>query len=367
MRIAILTNVYPNKYGKSDGVFVYEQVKTLESMGNQVDVLYIDLRSIRKKRKWGLNCYSHDKTQIYHYSFPCGPIPFIYELLYLLITRKVVFSYLEKEKNVKVIHGHFYINGFWAKDIKKEHEVKYILTEHSSEFYEAKISKLHTGIMKRAYKNVDEIISVSEVLKRKMNKYTKREIKVIPNVLPEIFSYSKPKQKNEFVFLSVGHVIESKGMNVLIKSFEKIQKMCSDVSLRIVGDGELKKDLEHYCNEKKLNVFFYGEVEHSEIPNICKECQCFVLPSEKETFGIAYIEALACGLPVIATKCGGPEEFVSAENGILIPINEEEALVCAMKKMYESYLLYDSKKISDSILEQYGSRKIGERLMSIYL
>ena len=55
-----------------------------------------------------------------------------------------------------------------------------------------------------------------------------------------------------------------------------------------------------------------------EIVKVYEECDCFVLPSAGETFGVVYVEAMAAGLPVIATRCGGPEDFVNEDNGILI-------------------------------------------------
>ena len=78
-----------------------------------------------------------------------------------------------------------------------------------------------------------------------------------------------------------------------------------------------------------------------------KGCDAFVLASRAETFGVVYVEAMAAGLPVIATACGGPEDFVSEENGILIPADNEEKLTEALIEMYHMAHKYDKQAISE--------------------
>ena len=73
-----------------------------------------------------------------------------------------------------------------------------------------------------------------------------------------------------------------------------------------------------------------------KIAEILRASDCFVLPSKLETFGVVYIEAMACGVPVNATRCGGPESFVDDWNGALIAINDHEALVNSLKYMLEN-------------------------------
>ena len=368
MKVLIIANVYPNKYGWSDGIFIAEQVRMLAQMGYTVDVLYLDLRSIRKKRKWGQEKYRDGNNDIYHYSLPCGPIPALHDLLYIAVQNLALKKYMRQVGKPDVIHGHFYMNGFWAKQIKEKYRIPYVLTEHSSELYNEKVSKGHRYLVTKAYNNVDCLISVSEALQRRMEKYTNRDIEVVPNVLlsPFRFQGKSDQNKQEFVFISVGHIVKSKGMKLLVECFEQVHKKLPQTQLVIVGKGTLRQELEDYAHEKKINVQFTGEVKHEEMPEIYRKCHCFVLPSERETFGVSYIEALACGLPVIATKCGGPEKFVNEQNGVLIGINDRVELTNAMISMYDNRGNYDSKRISEDILKKYGAESIGLRISDIY-
>ena len=92
----------------------------------------------------------------------------------------------------------------------------------------------------------------------------------------------------------------------------------------------------------------------------------FVLASRRETFGVVYIEAMAAGLPVIATRCGGPEDFVTEENGILIPVDDAAALTDAMEHMMLHRREYDSASISADIRRKFAPETIAARLTDIY-
>ena len=369
MKVVVLTDIYPNDYGKSDGIFVRNQVKVIEKMGIEVNVIYVDLRSFRKKRKWGLEKYQDGATNVYHYSLPIGPIPILLEFLYVISLKKVVIHYIKMVGKPDVLHGHFYLNGFWADYFLKKYGIRTVLTEHSSELYQEKIGFFHRRLMRQAYDNANVLISVSEALKRRMQRYTSNEIRVIPNALAKDFYFEKSnaiKKESAFTFLFIGHVIKTKGIELLITSFEVMQKACPNISLKIVGNGNLLNKMKAYVKERDLNVSFMGEVSHSEIPFICRQCDCFVLPSEKETFGVSYIEAMACGLPVIATKCGGPEEFVNDTNGMLIPVNDAEKLLWAMQEMYESKDEYNPQTISQNIIGTYGEKAFAKELIYAY-
>ena len=91
-----------------------------------------------------------------------------------------------------------------------------------------------------------------------------------------------------------------------------------------------------------------------------------MLASRSETFGVAYIEAMAAGLPVIATRCGGPEDFVTEENGILISVDDVQALTDAMEYMILHRNEYDSTKISENTRRQFAPETIAAQLTEIY-
>jgi glycosyltransferase involved in cell wall biosynthesis len=113
-------------------------------------------------------------------------------------------------------------------------------------------------------------------------------------------------------------------------------------------------------------IFLMGLRDRKEIAKRMHESDCFVLASKLETFGVAYIEALAAGLPVIATNCGGPEEFVCKDNGILIAVDDVQGLIDAMLKMYNESDKFDRETISKEIVDKFSPETIAKRLTEIY-
>ena len=93
---------------------------------------------------------------------------------------------------------------------------------------------------------------------------------------------------------------------------------------------------------------------------------CFVLSSNFETFGVVLIEALACGLPLIATKCGGPEDIVNKQNGILMDVENQLQLEDAMLTMYKNANKYDKQKLRSDAKDRFGEKAFIKNAMKYY-
>ncbi|HID29995.1 MAG TPA: glycosyltransferase, partial [Desulfobacterales bacterium] len=92
----------------------------------------------------------------------------------------------------------------------------------------------------------------------------------------------------------------------------------------------------------------------------------FVLSSHYETFGIVVIEALACSLPVIATRCGGPESIVTESDGLLVPLKDPETLAKAMIQMRNTTSQFDRKQIRDRCILRFGEENIIRQIEAKY-
>ncbi|MFO7992134.1 MAG: glycosyltransferase [Thermoplasmata archaeon] len=133
-------------------------------------------------------------------------------------------------------------------------------------------------------------------------------------------STSHSSTDGEVKVLYAGRLHELKGLNYLIRAFSRVRKKYPGAELLIVGGGALKDELEEWAVKEGVDedVKFTGEVEHSELIKYYQSSDIFVLPSLSEGLSNVIMEAMACGLPVIATDVGGNPELVKHERGGLI-------------------------------------------------
>ncbi|MDU7441960.1 MAG: glycosyltransferase, partial [Clostridium sp.] len=97
-----------------------------------------------------------------------------------------------------------------------------------------------------------------------------------------------------------------------------------------------------------------------------KNCKCFALASEHETFGVVYIEALACGKPVIGTYNGGADDRIKDYNGIIIEKKDVKKLKDALVKMKNEYKTYDKNEIREKTILSYSENVLVEKLKGVY-
>ena len=102
-------------------------------------------------------------------------------------------------------------------------------------------------------------------------------------------------------------------------------------------------------------VQFTGNISKQEIKEKLDSSNALVVSSLHETFGVVVIEALSRGCPVVSTRCGGPEEILNDDSGILVKANDENELAEALKRMASNYNQYDINKIRDKTIARFGS------------
>lgn len=371
MKVLFLVNNFPECENPYAGVFVYNQIKALSEADVDVSVLYFDFRSIRRRRKWGMSTYRYNGVKVYRYAIPCGPIQKLYIWLVENMSVKAFQKVCKCEGQFDLIHAHFTDMGLAAAKIKERFKVPYVLTEHSSTLIQEDISQGEKQVIVKAYDAADKLLAVGSVLKQKMCQYTMQQIDVVPNILPDRFCIMDDirKEKQQFTFISVvGTLTKEKKVDLLVETFAVLYKQYPQIALKICGRGNLMEELKKTVQNMSLEraIEFLGVVDNEELPKVLNACDCFVLPSVVETFGVVYIEAAGCGLPVIAANSGGTMDIINEDNGIRIQNACVEELTCAMEKMFVDKERYISEKISDDIHKKFGEKAFVERITKIY-
>lgn len=371
-KIFILTCSYLDENKNGGSIFVHNQAIALKKRGFEVYVLFYDFRSIRKKRRFLLTNYCIDGIKVFRCAMPCGPIPFLLSL-YILFFKNKLYRYAVKNVGTpNFIHAHFFDAGFIAYKLSLKYNLKYYVTEHSSGVLQNELTRREKKYARDAYENAVCVFPVSESLKKIIENLYNCRLKIVPNVIPDYF-YNKTtvidNKKTTYVFISVGNLIERKRFDLTINAFSNLVNQGKNVILNIVGDGPLNEELRQMVIDLKIDkkVHFFGNIANSKLREIYEQSDCFVLPSDFETFGVVYCEAMACGLPVIATKCGGPEDFVDSNNGVLIQKGNLEELTNAMNSFYNNIVIYDKTTIIENSKKHFSEDAIVDLLNEEYM
>jgi len=285
-------------------------------------------------------------------------------------------------KAFDVIHSHHAFTPLALKAAKAGRNMNKatLLTTHSISFaHESKLWEalgLTFPVFSKYLRYLHKIIAVSKAARAFIEHFTDTPVEVIPNgVDDKLFTpnWNKEELKTQFgiegkVVLYVSRMSYRKGPHVLLNAFSKIE----DATLIMVGSGEILPFLKAQAKFLGIEdrVKFMGYVESATLPRIFGMADVFVLPSiTAEAFGIVILEAMASGLPVVATNVGGiPEIIRESESGLLVPPGNELELRNAIEKLLldddlREWLGNNGRK---AVEEKYSWDKVVGRIEKTY-
>ena len=370
MKILFISRGYPSNKYPMHGIFEFDQAKAISNLGHEVVFASVDMRSIRRKRKWGFEKLKKDNISIYCINIPVGNIPKKALDYFSKMATVILYKRIKKiEGKFDIIHAHFTNIGYYSSKIKDLDDTSFVVTEHSSSMMMNLVSDRLRKVAGLTYPKADRVIAVSPALRTVIKKEFNIDSVYIPNMVDtDTFMYHNREKSDTFTFITVGNLIYRKRMDLTVEAFSKAFRENENVSLIIIGEGEEREKIEKIIRREELGnrVKLKGRLDRKEICKYLKESDCFVLPSRAETFGVVYIEAMAVGLPVIATKCGGPEAFINQDNGLLINTDSLDELVNAMKYMYNNISSFDQFNIASSTFDDFSPVNVGNRIVDEY-
>jgi glycosyltransferase involved in cell wall biosynthesis len=368
MNILLLTHSYPDKTNSWRGSFIKEQANAL-SLGNTVTVVFF---KVDTEHFALLATYRFSKTQngnLTEYTLTIKrSLPFVNQLNFLFKT----YIFIEKEilshENPDLIHCHLsYPAGFLGTIIQKRKEIPALITEHSriTNYFR---SWFHRQCIKYTFNNIKSIVAVSNSLKTEIVALSKQPVIVIHNIV-ETERFNLIKSHSEPI-INIGFLgglgNNNKGLDLLLQSVSFLEG--NGFMLHIGGNGKL---LDYYMKMAKdygieTQCKFYGEIARDRIADFYSGLDMFVLPSRYETFGVVLIEAMASGIPVIATRCGGPEEIVTQSTGILIEKENIGELKAALRYLSQNIKLYNKEVIRSYAKDNFGPKVFIEQISKLY-
>ena len=379
MHILILASFYPSEVRPHTGIFFQDQARALQKAGHQVTVLVLprireSLHTLRYQRALPpITLEGDDDLPVYRMHY--GWFPRVFPSTCASLVKHFGMKAFEQVYNDRgkpdVVHAHnIFYAGYLAVRIQNAHKIPVVLTEHSTNHLRGRMFLPgQKRIIRYTLENIDLPMAVGKALMDKLNTYQPdNRVGLIDNMVNiNSFELSPSPDEGRFTFAGVGDLNKRKNYPLLIHAFAQ-EFRGRDARLIIGGGGPMHKKLHSLINELGLTdqVELAGRLTREQVRSLFQNSHAIISSSNVETFGITLIEAMACGRPVIATASGGPQGFVNEINGILVPVNDVDAMAQAMWHMYENYSMYDPAQIRAFCENRFAEEVIVSRLQTIY-
>ena len=382
MHVLIIPSWYPETPEDVDGIFFRLQAQALQRSGLKIGVTAPVFRSMRGKPasvvngSYGIRSYTEENIPTYVYKsmyfFP--RLPYLDRHRWVRAGWKLFEHYVRDHGTPDIIHAHSMNHaGILAQQIHEKTGIPFVLTEHSSTYARKLIRNWQRPAMLRSAQQCSARIAVSKDFCRLLEtEYGGLDWQYIPNslspaVIRTVDLANKPKNA-DFTFCSVAHLNYNKGFDILLPAFAEALKTHPDLKLKIGGTGLIASQLHNLAAELGLenSVEFLGGLQNDQVLDLMFRSDAFVLASRNETFGVVFIEALSQGLPVAATRCGGPQTIINENNGILVPVGDVQALAGALVSLYENRGRYDAQTLRADCLNEFGEEAVVRQITAVY-
>lgn len=376
--IFIISSWYPNQVINNSGGFFADQARMFQSSGCKVTNLAVIIHGWDKFFKFIASRIKsgplpHDRDlSIFRYEtinpFPKLPpqyLRFYHRKLLKLFNTAIA----ENGRPDLVIINSSLWAGVAIAPVLNKTGIPFIISEHLKEFLlPTGFSPFETALIRKAHQQAGALVAISAAMEESIRQLTP-DLPTMPVIIPNpvdidtFYPGENTIDEKPFKFITTSFLRREKQIDLLLYALAKLINEGSDVLLQIIGDGPERKNLVNLCRELNLSgyVQFTGHQTPEQVRQSLNGNHAFVLSSSVETFGIAVLEAQACGLPVVATRCGGPEDTVTTETGILVDKNSPTALAEGMKQMMSDYGKFDPNAIRTNIINNFGAQSFIEK------
>ncbi len=371
MKVLVIPTWYPIDSDSLLGIYHKEFTTSLNTLDNvTADMLFISRQKITSFYKFPfINKKSIIKESTYQ--------TYIYKMLnvnrisfklqlhnYVKVLRKALKWYIKEKGRPDVIHANITIPaGYAACVVGKEFNIPVLVQEHASyfkRFFTKDNQKYGQYVLDNSYFTV-----VSKYMLEEMHDLT-NNVHLLPNIVDTSIFKPLPTKKHQSINLVIACALrQGKNISDIFKAMNILLAKGYKVHLTIIGDGYLLPTYKSLCTKLNLdsNVTFLGRKDKQDVAKIIAQNDIYIISSNLETFAIGGIEALACGIPVVSTKCLGPKTYLDSRCGCFCEVENPQSMADAIIKC--SKTSYDPKYLI-SIAQKFSSQKIAQQALLMY-
>ena len=304
MKVLFVTRGWPTKKDPMSGNYEAVQAKALVKKGVDVTVLIFRWQSILHLFDKKVSVFFESGVKVFIVNIIQPSIPHVLSSFKLNVVwkrnafRHFYKKYLKNINPVDIIHAHSAFEAFFIPPVVKAYHIPFVITEHWSKMNNETVDSESMEMAKVSYAVADKVITVSKALADSLENKFGIKSTIIHNMVPDSFFEGDVRERKNSLFriFSVGELREGKRFDILIKALAKSSHK-QDCILTIIGDGSEMENLKQCILENNMqnHVFMAGRKTQDEVNLALMDADCFALTSNRETFGIVYIEAMAKG------------------------------------------------------------------------
>ncbi|MEU4768125.1 glycosyltransferase [Actinosynnema sp. NPDC023794] len=366
MKVLVATPWYPTPQHPIDGVFVREQVRGLAEH-HDVAVLHIAppvTGPAPPTRVDGIPVFTAS------WRARTGPIGRVRAVLDAV--RRIRRSGFEPD----LVHAQIAAKSVPALVAAKRLSVPLVVTEQWSRVMDLDPRPLPPGQRRSAaavYQGADAVLAVGSELRRAIKDLTPRaRVLVVPNPVDTTVFHPglRPTatEDGRLRLITTGRLVDYKGVDQVLQATALLRDRGLNPHLDVIGEGPELGRLRAMAADLRLAdaVRFHGRQHKADFAPLVAAAHVAVVAGDFETFCVAGIEALACGTPVVATRCGGPQDYITPRNGRLVPLWEPGLMANAIAGLVDRADVGSPEEIARATAAEYGIDAVGRRIAGIY-
>lgn len=392
MKVLVLSHLFPRHEEDWNGVFVHEQVAALRAGGIDARVLTGDPAWItwswgRTTARWVLRRHTPPGSlawreirgvpvAVFRYASPFAPDTEKAAAWCYAREAAAAASWARASVAFDLVHAHTsFLDGNAGARIARRFRVPFVLTEHTGPFSALTASPLMAWQTGRAIARADAVLAVShaerEAMLRGVRIRRPERIEVLPNgVRTDVFhpGGGRPPDDGAVHVLWVGGLVPVKRLDLLLDAFADARRERPELRLTLLGDGPLEGEVRRKIEALDLarEVGLAPSTSRAGVAAALRAHHFLVVSSETESFSLVTIEALACGRPVLSTRCGGPESIlVSPRLGELVD-RTRSALARGLVSMAGRLPEFDEAALADHARREFGIEAVAKRTIAVY-
>ena len=269
-----------------------------------------------------------------------------------------------------VVHAHVFLSAPAALTAKRAASAALVVNEHLSRVTDWRLSRMERALARYVYARADLVCTTAERQHARVRqlgaKHTRRVFDTIDTA--RFRPGNRVRPPDEVRAIAAGSLDEKKGHRYLLEAVARARSDVPGLVLDIAGDGELRADLEAQARSLRIDdrVRFHGYVTPERLADMMRGADVHVLPSLRESQPHVVGEAIASGLPTVATNVGSTAEMLAAGGGTVVPPADAEALADALVEVCSDLDAFDPQVLANHARERYGPEASARMWTQIY-